>query len=82
MVMGNLMIYGEPHYRQNYLDQILLDERCSFGDPDIIPKELRVRVDSFYAKQGSFNLDDDIYDKCLDMTKKYQEKYGEITKTN
>ena len=177
--MRNLIIYGEPHYRQNYLDQILLDELtsstpdelkvvmldpsidslsefeglpyllfpvcvggqirdalsrlcgemqdrigngvskptilivadrwlpkgdlecphmlesiiaggktcgiyvwCSFDDPDIIPEELRARVDSFYAKQGSFNFDDDIYDKCLDMTKKYQEKYGEIMKTN
>ncbi|MCR4753361.1 MAG: hypothetical protein K5837_02990 [Candidatus Saccharibacteria bacterium] len=31
--MGNLVIYGEPHYRQNYLDQILLDELAS-STPD------------------------------------------------
>ena len=31
--MKNLMIYGEPHYRQNYLDQLLLKE-LSAKSPD------------------------------------------------
>ena len=48
----------------------------SLDDPSEIPDELRERVDGFIADKDSFEFDNDIYDKCLELTSNYKEKYG------
>lgn len=64
------------------LESILVDGRscgvfvwCSPDDPDMISEELRAKIDSFYAEEGSFDFDNNIFDKCLEKTNELKEEY-------